>query len=150
MKTIALSNYPPETLELLLEAARRGKEVLAVVELKARFDEEANIEWARRFIAAMEPWSTGGAYVNFLGDVDQAGAARRIQIQRTTVGLGALADANRSPVDHACDGQSVVALPFRTWDCRDAERFRAQWRTAHASRIAGLAGLLRSVPVLAS
>ncbi len=47
-QTVYRTGAESELMEILIAAARSGKEVTVVLELLARFDEEANINWAQR------------------------------------------------------------------------------------------------------
>jgi polyphosphate kinase len=47
-QTVYRTGAESELMEILITAARSGKEITVVVELLARFDEEANINWAQR------------------------------------------------------------------------------------------------------
>jgi polyphosphate kinase len=77
-QTIYRTGNQSELMELLMQAARMGKEVTVVLELMARFDEETNINWAARLEEA-------GAHVIF-GIVGHKTHAKLLLVVRREVG----------------------------------------------------------------
>lgn len=80
-QTIYRTGSKSTLMELLLEAVRRGKEVTVVLELKARFDEETNINWADKLEQA-------GAHVVYGLVGLKTHAKLALVLRRETNGMG--------------------------------------------------------------
>jgi len=78
-QTVYRTGSESELMEILIAAARSGKEVTVVVELLARFDEEANINWAQRLEDA-------GAHVVY-GVVGHKTHAKMLMVVRREEGV---------------------------------------------------------------
>jgi polyphosphate kinase len=122
-------------MDLLLEAASRGKEVMVVVELKARFDEEANINWAERLEAL-------GAQVVY-GIVGLKTHAKMLLVTRregrNLRRYGHLSTGNYNP--HTA--RLYTDIGYITADARiTADMAQVFQHLASSSRISGLKALL--------